>query len=82
MYMIYSNQYAIEFVAYLLVLIVHFVESIIYILFSKYRFNRIFFKCKFLVQKSNRSSVFYVFSPTGNPITYSFLKIHSRLEKL
>ena len=44
MYIIDSNQYTIEFLAYLLVLIAYFLKSIVTYFWQKcYRFNSIFF---------------------------------------
>ena len=56
-----SNQYAIELVTYLLLLVVYFYELIVYMLLERNAFDSIAFcsqciQVYILIQKSNRSS--------------------------
>ena len=62
MYIMDSNQYAIELVTYLLVLVVYFYELIVYMLFERNAFDSIAFfsQCR-IVRKHNKRLIFYRF---------------------
>ena len=74
MYIMDSNQYAIELVTYLLVLVVYFYELIVYVLLERNAFNSIAFfsQCMVSIFWDAHRLIFIEYLEKGRTITGAY----------